>query len=169
MRPYLDMPFAIFGTCTGSLVGYELAQRLRRTMGVQPACLFVSCCRAPHLPDRDLPIHALPEDKLWAEIERLGGTPAIVTEHPEMRAMLSPVLRADFELAETYQYRDMRPLDCPVTVFGGSHDRVVSLDELAAWCEHTTGAFETPVLNGGHYLIESARDELLRAIARGCG
>jgi medium-chain acyl-[acyl-carrier-protein] hydrolase len=96
-------------------------------------------------------------------------TPAIVTGHPEMRAMLSPVPRADFELAETCRYQDMRPLDCPVTVFGGIHALVVSPDELAAWREHATGASGTPVLDGGHYLIDSARDELLRAIVRGCG
>ena len=58
IRPYLDLPFAIFGTCTGSLVGFELAQRLRRTLDIQPSYFFASCCRAPHLPDRDLPIHA---------------------------------------------------------------------------------------------------------------
>jgi medium-chain acyl-[acyl-carrier-protein] hydrolase len=168
IRPYLDLPFAIFGTCTGSLVGFELAQRLRRTLDIQPSYFFASCCRAPHLPDRDLPIHALPGDKLWAEIERLGGTPAIVTEHPEMQAVLSPVLRADFELAETYLYRNSPPLDCPLTVFGGMHDPIVSPVELAGWRDHTTGAFETLMLDGGHYLIDSARDQLVRAIATGC-
>ncbi|MGY3621907.1 thioesterase II family protein [Bradyrhizobium sp. USDA 10063] len=168
IRPYLDLPFAIFGTCTGSLVGFELAQRLRRTLDIQPSHFFASCCRAPHLPDRDLPIHALPGDRLWAEIERLGGTPAIVTAHPEMRSVLSPVLRADFELAETYLYRGSRPLDCPLTVFGGIQDTIVSSDELAAWRDHTTGAFQTLMVNGGHYLIDSAREELVRAIATRC-
>lgn len=163
--PYLDLPFAIFGTCTGSLAGYEFAQRLSRVRAAQPAHLFVSCCRAPHLPDRDRPIHALPEDQLWTELDRLGGTPSIVSENPEMKALLSPLLRADFELAETYHYREALPLSCPITAFAGKHDMIVVADEIAAWARHATGPFRVEVLDGGHYLLDTASDQLLSAIS----
>ncbi|MEJ2410177.1 MAG: thioesterase domain-containing protein [Novosphingobium sp.] len=162
---YLDRPFGIFGTCTGSLLGYELAQRLRNEPGAQMLGLYVSCCRAPHLPDRDAPIHALGDDALWAEVERLGGTPAMVLERPELRAMLEPTLRADFEMAETYHYRVAEPLDCPITVFGGAQDTIVSRDELEGWREHTTADCNVRLIDGGHYLLDSAADELTRLIS----
>jgi len=163
---YLDLPYAIFGTCTGSFAAYELAQRIVRVHGLQPAHLFISCCRAPHLPDRDAPIHALPEAAMWAELERLGGTPATVSDHPELRALLSPILRADFQLAETYHYRELPPLACPLTAFGGVHDPIVAVDELEPWRAHTTGPFERRMLQGGHYLLDTASDELLRELAQ---
>lgn len=166
IHPHLDLPFAIFGTCTGTLVGYELVQRLAWVAGVQPVHFLASCCRAPHLPDRDQPIHGLPENEMWAELERLGGTPPIISHHPALKSMLSPILRADFELAETYHYREAPSLNCPITVFGGIHDTVVSPDELAAWRTHTTAGFEVRMLGGGHYLLDSAGEELLLNIAQ---
>jgi medium-chain acyl-[acyl-carrier-protein] hydrolase len=168
IRPYLDVPFAIFGTCTGTLVGYELAQRLRRTASVEPIHFFSSCCRAPHMPDRDKPIHGLRDDELWLELDRLGGTPPMVTTHPEMKSMLLPILRADFELAETYHYREVPPLGCPITVFGGLEDEIVSRDEIESWRKHTTGAFQIRMLNGGHYLLEKAEGDLLNLIGSAC-
>lgn len=165
IAPYLDRPFGIFGTCTGSLLGYELAQRLRDDAGAQMLGLYVSCCRAPHLPDRDAPIHALGDDLLWAEVDRLGGTPAMVLERPELRALLGPTLRADFEMAETYHYRPAAPLDCQITVFGGAQDRIVSRDELDGWREHTTADCSVRLIDGGHYLLDSAADELTRLIS----
>lgn len=162
--PYLDLPYAIFGTCTGSFAGYELAQRLVRMHHAAPSHLIVSCCRAPHLPDRDAPIHALAEDALWEELERLGGTPSIVTENPEIKGLLSPLLRADFELAETYRYRDMPPLYCPITALAGRDDRIVTRAENGAWAEHTTGGFALQTLPGGHYLLDGATDAVIAAV-----
>lgn len=169
VAPYLDLPYAIFGTCTGSLAAYELAQRLVRVRGTRPFHLFVACCRAPHLPDRDQAIHDLSEAALWAEVDRLGGTPAVVSDHPEMKALLSPVLRADFELAETYRYRDAPPLTCPITAFAGRSDTIVSPDEIAAWGNHTTGGFAVHMLDGGHYLLETAASDLLCTLGRTLG
>ena len=164
LEPYLDLPYAIFGTCTGSLAGYECAQRLTRVHRAAPAHLFVSCCRAPHLPDRDAPIHCLQEDQLWHALEGLGGTPLVVTENPEIKCLLSPLLRADFELAETYRYREMPPLPCPITVYAGLNDTIVGLEENDAWRAHTRAAFELRQLDGGHYLLDTAGPQLLAAL-----
>ncbi|KVG80195.1 hypothetical protein WJ61_13180 [Burkholderia ubonensis] len=161
----MDRPFAIFGTCTGSLLGYDLAQKLRDDAGDRLRGLYVSCCRAPHLPDRDAPIHALDDAALWAEVERLGGTSALVLDSAEMRAMIAPTLRADFEMAETYHYRAAAPLDCPITVFGGARDTIVSRDELDGWRMHSSVGCDVTIIDGGHYLLDSAADELTRLIA----
>ena len=165
VRPYLDRPFAVFGICTGSLIGYSLAQRLRAEHGKQMLALIAACCRAPHMPDRDAPIHALAEDALWNEIRRLGGTSSEISENGDLRALLTPVLRADFEMAETYRHRDAPPLDCPIVVFGGSQDPVVSLEEIEAWRMHTTASFDVQMLDGGHYLLDGSSAALAAAIA----
>jgi medium-chain acyl-[acyl-carrier-protein] hydrolase len=165
IAPLRDLPFVIFGNCTGSLAAFELARRLRARAAVEPLALIVSCCRAPQLPDRDAPIHALPDEELLAELNRLGGTPPAIIEHPELRALLLPTLRADFELAETYAYREGPPLGCPIFAFGGTDDRIVAPEELAAWRDQTTGPFSMTMLEGGHYLIETARAELLARVS----
>jgi len=165
LAPLLDLPFVIFGNCTGSLAAFELARRLRRRSGIEPLALIVSCSRAPQMPDRDVPIHASPDDELFEELNRLGGTPPAIIEHPELRVLMLPTLRADFELAETYAYRDDEPLHCPLFVFGGTEDGIVAAEELDAWRAQTTGRFSLEMLEGGHYLIETARAELLARIS----
>jgi medium-chain acyl-[acyl-carrier-protein] hydrolase len=165
----LDLPFALLGSCTGSLVAYELLARLREHGGAAASHLFVTSCRAPHLPDRDLPIHGLADAELIRELDRLGGTPPILLEHPDMIRVLGPTLRRDFELAETYRHRPREPIGCPLTVFGGADDRVISDDELAGWHEHASDAFRRITLPGGHYLVQDATAALCAAVAAALG
>ena len=75
MLPLVDKPFAFFGHSLGALVAFELAQELRRQSSLQPARLFVSADRAPQIPRRNRPIHALPEGEFLAELRRLNGIP----------------------------------------------------------------------------------------------
>ena len=48
---------------------------------------------------------------------------------------LVPLLRAEFELCQTYVYEPGPLLDCPLSVFGGLDDGEVSHEELESWRE----------------------------------
>lgn len=165
LLPYLDRPFALFGHSMGALTGYELSRRLQ-ARGVQPVRLFVSAHRAPHLPDRDNPVHALPEPEFLDELRRLNGTPEDVFRDDELREMVVPALRADFELCETYDHRAADPLDCPITALGGLADENVSREELDAWAAHTRADFAVRMFPGDHFYLHQARSFLLPILAR---
>lgn len=165
LLPHLDRPFALFGHSMGSLVGFELARRLQ-DRSLQPVRLFVSAHRAPHLPDPDEPIHALPEPEFLDELRRLNGTPEDVFQDDELREMVVPALRADFELCEMYTYQPADPLDCSISAFGGLADENVSREELDAWAAYTQGAFTVRMFPGDHFYINHARSFLLQIIAR---
>jgi len=77
-----------------------------------------------------------------------------------------PVLRADVTLLETYVYSDDRPLDCPISAYGGSHDSRASAEALSAWREHTHSAFNLKLFSGGHFFLQSDRAFLLQTIAQ---
>jgi surfactin synthase thioesterase subunit len=164
LEPHTRVPFAVFGNCTGSLIAFELARRLERS-GRELAQLFVSCCRAPQLPDRDAPVHALPDEKIVAELDRLGGTPREIIDHPELLPLILPTLRADFQLAETYVYAEGSPLDAPIAAFGGLQDPIVRQGEIEEWRAQTRGGFSLELVPGDHYMLMSARDSLLTAMA----
>lgn len=161
---HVDLPFALFGSCTGSIVAFEVARRLLRRGRPMPVRLIASSCRAPHLPDRDAPLHQLDDDSMAAGIAALGGTEAEILDHPELRTLLLGVARADFEAAETYAWRPGEPLGVPITVFGGDRDDFVSGAELTAWAEVTSRGCDVEVLAGGHYLVAEAATALLRRI-----
>lgn len=163
--PLLDKPFVLFGHSLGATIAFELAQKLNEQFELQPLHLFVAGRHAPHLPDENPPIHHLPVNQFKEELRRLNGTAPEVLEHPELFQFVLPLLRADFELCETYEYAQREPLQCPITAFGGMADAFVSLEQLTAWREHTNGAFSLRMLPGDHFFIHSAESMLLQMLS----
>jgi medium-chain acyl-[acyl-carrier-protein] hydrolase len=153
-------PFAIYGHSMGSWVGFELVRALRR-VNVQPVHLFVAARRAPHRPARVPALSGLPDPAFEQAIqERYGGIPEAVRANRELMALFLPTLRADFGLLDRYRYVDAPPLAVPITAFRGTEDRVDEPSDIAAWSEHTSGAFALHALSGGHFFLREARDEL---------
>jgi medium-chain acyl-[acyl-carrier-protein] hydrolase len=162
---HLDKPFALFGHSMGALISFEIASLLRRRYGIEPAHLFVSGCRAPQIERTKPSTYDLPEAKFLEELRRLNGTPVEVLDSPELMRLMRPILRADFELCETYTYVPTAPLDCPITAFGGLRDLEAKRSELKAWCEQTTTAFSLQMFPGDHFFLHTAQPLLLRTIS----
>ncbi|MBI5032172.1 MAG: thioesterase [Chloroflexi bacterium] len=166
LLPYLDKPFALFGHSLGALLTFELARYLRRTHHITPVCLIVSGHGAPYIPDRNLPIHDLPDAEFIAKLRALKGTPSQVLDNPELLEIILPVLRADFAMCETYRYEPVAPLECPIAAFGGLSDAYVSHVELEGWREQTTAPFAIRMFPGDHFFINTARASVLRMVAQ---
>ena len=164
LLPYFDRPFAFFGHSMGGLISFELARELRRSRGAGPSHLFVSACPAPDRRRRRV-TYDLPEPEFVEELRRLGGTPREVLEHPELMQFVMPLLRADFEACQTYEFAPEPPLDCPVTVFGGLQDEDLGRDDLGKWRAHTTSACVVRMLAGGHLFVNTAQPSIIRAVA----
>jgi medium-chain acyl-[acyl-carrier-protein] hydrolase len=164
LRPFMDLPFALFGHSMGALVAYEAARALRGA-GAEPVRLFVSGRRAPVVPDPAPPLHALPDAAFADELRRLGGTPEELLANREIMEMLLPTLRADMAVCETYRHLPAAPLACPVSALGGVDDPELGTAELDPWGRETAGAFTRRLFPGGHFFVNTARAQVLRAVA----
>jgi medium-chain acyl-[acyl-carrier-protein] hydrolase len=164
--PLLDKPFAFFGHSLGALVGFELARHLRRQSGVQPVRLFISADRAPQIPHRDRPIHALPDVEFLAELRRLNGIPGKVLEEAELMQIMLPILRADLAVYETYVYATEPPLNCPISTFGGLQDHRVSRGDLEAWRDQTSVSFSLRMFPGDHFFWNTTQPLLLQVLSQ---
>lgn len=166
MEPFLDRPFALYGHSMGALIAFELARQLRRQHFPIPAHLLVSARHAPQLPDRDSPLHILPDDLFVQRMQqRYEGIPTAILQNPELMELFLPVLKADFSIIENYQYVTEDPLACPITIFGGLQDKVRN-DELDGWREQTADEFECKQFMGSHFFIQSQRDPFLAEMSR---
>jgi medium-chain acyl-[acyl-carrier-protein] hydrolase len=163
--PYDDKPFAFFGHSMGALISFELARLLKQAGHRGPQGLFVSGRRAPHVPCREPPLFDLPDAEFFQELGRLNGTPREVLEHPELMQLMLPLLRADFSVAENYDYAAGAPLDCPITVFGGLQDGYTNRDDLSGWREHTSAPCTVRMFTGDHFFINTAQPLLLRVLS----
>lgn len=169
LLPYLDRPFAFYGHSLGALLAFELAHHLRDEHRLNLSHLFVGGRRAPHIPLAKRSTFDLPEDEFVSELRRLNGTPREVLDHAEIMELMIPVLRADFEVSETYIYSERPVLDCGLTAFGGIDDTDVPMAELEMWQQHTSGTFGAHMLPGDHFFLQTSERRLLHLIHRDLG
>lgn len=166
LAPYFDLPFVFFGHSMGGMLSFELAREQRRRGRAMPLHIFSSGRRAPHLPAREENIHDLPEPEFVVKLRELNGTPEEVLQHEELMRLLTPILRADFAINETYAFTEEEPFDIGISVFGGLTDKDVTREDLEAWRIHTRGRFRLRMLPGDHFFVNTAKDLITEAVAR---
>ncbi|MER5889024.1 alpha/beta fold hydrolase [Streptomyces sp. NPDC001941] len=165
LRPLDDLPLALFGHSMGTLIAYEVALRFQDAGLPGPERLFASGRRAPSRHRPDDRIDAGSDEEIVAELLKLSGTPAAHLADPEVREMILPALRGDYRAVQSHRWDPARMLDLPVTVLTGDTDPRVSLDEAAAWEEHTTAATEVRVFPGGHFYLNDQNDRVAALVA----
>jgi len=162
--PILDGPYAFFGHSMGAMIAFELARSVCRQLDSQPEVLFVSGRRAPQIPDTAQPSYNLPDEEFLSELKRIDGTPREVLEHSELMGLMMPLLRADFQVVQTYEYRPGVSLGCPISAFAGTADAEETRDLVSAWGEQTRSRFISHMIEGDHFFIRSSEGQLLQAI-----
>jgi medium-chain acyl-[acyl-carrier-protein] hydrolase len=112
-------------------------------------------------------LHTLPDGPFIAILrQRYNGIPPAILVEPELLQLFLPVLRADFKMIETYEYRAEAPLDCPIIAFGGTQDAWALPDDLTAWQAQTQRAFKVQLFPGGHFFLQAALPQLVAAVER---
>lgn len=160
----LDLPYAFFGHSMGALIAFEVARGLRRKQKPLPRHLFVSSVRAPQYRNRDQLSFDMPDAEFIDELRSLNGTPNEVLENSELMALMMPMLRADFSVAQTYEFVEETPLSLPISVYGGENDVSVSATELEGWRGQTAGPFSLEMFNGDHFYLHSSETLLTTRI-----
>jgi medium-chain acyl-[acyl-carrier-protein] hydrolase len=161
-----EKPFAFYGHSMGATLGFEVARRLAKRSAIQPEFLLISGRRAPHLPDDDPPTYNLPRDEFVEDLKRLNGTPKEVLESAELMELMEPVLRADFEAVQTYQYLPSTPLEVPFVVMGGVDDTDVKREYLEGWRMHTSSVYSLTMFPGGHFFVHSHKELVLKFLSK---
>jgi acyl transferase domain-containing protein/surfactin synthase thioesterase subunit len=174
MAGLLDRPFAMFGHCLGALTMYETARRLMHTRSAKPEHLFASGARPP---DRiadlgrfeqrvmgdllnlaeyriGLPAYAQPED-VFAQLIRhfnIQATEQLIQD-PELRRLMLPVVRAEFEMATNYRFVREPPWNIPITCFAAKGDPYVSREHALGWGRFTNSHLHVYIREGGHFAV----------------
>lgn len=158
-----EKPFIFFGHSLGSRVAFETCVQLNARKLRLPCHLIASGSKAPHVESSRKNIHSLPEDQFIDALKRLNGTPTEVLDNHELISLLTPLLRADFKIAECYLAKAQKLL-APITVLGGEEDVDVTYDHLMSWKELTDKSFSLTMLPGNHFFINTHRNLVTREV-----
>ncbi|MBP2328427.1 surfactin synthase thioesterase subunit [Kibdelosporangium banguiense] len=143
-------PVALFGHCfLGAALAYELTRRIVGAGHNKVVHLFVSAARPP-CAGRVSDVAGLTDDEFLAHVEKTTGFRHEAFDFPELRELLLPSLRADFEMDETYTSGNTEPLDVPVTAIFATGDTFVSRHDVDGWQKVTSAEFSLVGLPGGH-------------------
>jgi len=146
---------ALFGHSLGAALAFEAARQLTEDARVRVVHLVVSGSPGPWT-RREEPASGLTEDEFLTRVRQLAGYTHPALEHPELREMLLPALRADVAMHEGYAPASREPLAVPVTSVRGQDDDLVSADQAGEWAAATRAAFGRVEVPGGHmYLVET--------------
>lgn len=166
LLPLLDRPFAFFGHCMGSIIMFEVAQLLQTEHKKTPVHLFAGGSMAPHLYQSSL-VYNQPDGKFMDVLRLLDFTNTrAMLEDAEMKALLMPTLRADFEAVVNYSrdYREREPLACPITGFAAKRDLFAAPSSMVFWKNYTSASCELSLLDVHHYFVETHKTFLTKHI-----
>jgi len=150
----VDGKYAIFGHSLGSRVALQLCKKLFEAGRNIPLHFFASGSGAPHKSYERKHIHNLPKEEMIKELKEMNGTPSVILENAELMGLLLPMLRADFKLAETFNYSPKNKLPINLSVFHGEQDVDVNKEQAMAWCELFKGNSRFIEFEGNHFFVE---------------
>jgi surfactin synthase thioesterase subunit len=165
LSPHLDQPHVLLGHSMGATIAYTIAQQRIAALRRGPDALIVASCAAPHFPSAAAQIDSADDLQLATTLSRFGGLPAEVLARPEWLAALMPLVRDDLQICASHRDRGEPPLPCPIHIFGGDADPLVTRTSLTGWRRHTSQPGSVTIVKGGHFLFRDPHPELVSAIA----
>ncbi|MET8059226.1 thioesterase II family protein [Streptomyces microflavus] len=151
LRPHLSSNCVFYGHSMGALIAFETARLFSLAYNLPPRHLIVSGMEAPQDSPDGQARHLLTDDELWHVVGEMGGVPPEIMADDSMRRLLLPSLRADFEVTDTYTFRAMPLLSCPISAYAGHQDPELPAAAMAGWGANTTGAFTHQAMPGNHF------------------
>jgi surfactin synthase thioesterase subunit len=149
-------PLRLFGHSMGAIVAFEFA-RIAESRNVAVERLWVSAGPAPSA-IAGMPQLPTTDDALLADIADLGATDPELLADDEFAELITAAVRADYQAINRYACAPGVRIRADVCVLGARDDDRVDAEALRLWENHTTGAFELFLYDGGHFYLNEHID-----------
>lgn len=160
----IDSPYIIYGHSMGGLISYLLVLKLRSKGKKLPESIFITGCRAPSTWDKMKRLKNLNYEEFIMELKMLGGIPHEILNDKDSMLFFEPILRADFSIVATSEYKKVEPLSIPIKIITGTKEDISQEDALK-WQEETTFPLSYNRLEGGHFFIFDHPEKILEEMS----
>ena len=154
--------YILYGHSLGGLLGYLLILILEEK-GLPIPSNFIVSGRANPAMKPPLIRYNLPKDNFIRSLKQLGGMPSEFFNHPELFDLFEPILRADFELVEKFDFIENRKINSKISVLYGK-DESFSRNEAKKWKNFSYQNIDFHKFNGGHFFIFDHIEEICKII-----
>ncbi|MCE5295441.1 MAG: alpha/beta fold hydrolase [Chlamydiales bacterium] len=150
----VDTPCIFWGHSMGALLAFLVIRLLREGNKPLPQHFMVSGREGPSSvkEQETTPLYLQPQEQFFRTLIALGGTPSEVFQHPEMRDLYEPILRADFQALATYQHNPKEALAVPITCIVGDKEKIPR-ENLKKWDLESAVSCTHITYPGDHFFI----------------
>lgn len=152
IKDTLEEPYAFFGHSLGSTLAYLLAHKARSEGSLLPSHLFLSGTDGPSVPSKLPSRYLLPKEAFKQELQSYGGISDAILNDASAFDFFEPILRADLQTVETWQYNERKRLDMSATVITGSKE-IMTEEEINTWQLEFTKPVTFKQLEGNHFFL----------------
>lgn len=148
-----EKKYALFGHSFGSVICYELYQKLYENNNKLPAHIFFSGQETPEFIGRkeDYYLKNKTEEEIFKEIINMGGIPNEILNCKEMLEIVIPIIKNDLYLLDNYKYRCNRPkIQTSISVLYGSEEEI-NKQIICDWNNYTEKICHYIKINGNHF------------------
>lgn len=163
LQERLYQPYALFGHSMGAFIACMLSRKIDSAGLPMPKAVMLSGRKAPSIKEHEIK-HTMPTAQFRTMLQELGGVPDAVWQDEDIMTLFEPILRADFELLETFQYQEQQALDVPFYLYLGKDDEI-SAEQAQAWQKETSQPLNITYFKGGHFYFQQDAALLAKKIS----
>lgn len=145
--------YALWGHSMGGILARELIQRLDSMSSVNlPCSVIVTGTSSPMSHVDQEQIYKLPIDEFEKKIISYGySNSSMIFSNRELKNYFMPILLADFEALNTYEYKTGSKPNVDLFIMSGNDDVCTSQENLSGWKEESSSKCEFYSMEGGHF------------------
>ncbi len=167
-----EKPYVIWGHCSGSLIGLELAFEQSQA-GNPPKAFIVTGSESPEyalrlIPDIRESFDEVSDDDILLSLKSYHLMPPDMLENPDFRKYFLPIYRADLNMFSKYHYNADKKLDCPALVMNGDADKLLMPEHVEKWQDCFSQKVKFMEFSGEHYFVNDHKEEVFQQIEKFC-
>lgn len=167
----MEKPYAIWGHCSGALLGFKLAMA-QTAADNPPAAFIVSGCEAPQYALRLIPevrddFSEVKDEDILKSLSAYGLMPQDMIENPVFRNYFLPIYRRDLEMFSKYRHKSST-LGCRALIMNGTEDHMLKQEYIDKWNDCFDSAPTFLSFSGKHYFVNDHKEEVAKKILDFC-
>jgi len=165
IKDIIHTPYLLFGHSLGGRVAYLLAHKAKQNHKNLPTHLFISGTYGPSVLSKKPYRYSLPKMELKAILKNYGAIQEEILNDEDAFDFFEPIIRADFQVAETWQYSKKEKLSIPTTVITGTEEDMKE-SEILLWQKEFDLEVNFKKLSGNHFFLFDHAAKMVQLIEK---